>query len=340
MAAICDLLTESTEIPYMAHSVLVTGGAGFIGSHVVRSFASQDYAVTVLDDLSSGKRVNLPEGVTFVEDDIRTPSAAALVRDGKFDVICHLAAQIDVRKSVTDPAYDVAVNVGGSLNLLEAVRQSGRTSTRFIFSSTGGALYGDVETLPTPESFPKDPQSPYGNAKLSVELYLGYYARVHGLDTVALRYGNVYGPRQDSHGEAGVVAIFCERVLSGRKLTVFGDGRQTRDYVYVADVANANYLAATRPLPPAGPLDSRSFNIGTGVETSVLQLAELVRDASGTTPAIEHAPERAGEVLRSVLLADRAKEVLGWRPRMSIADGIAETYRWFAAEQAGATGMA
>lgn len=319
----------------MSHSVLVTGGAGFIGSHVVRGFAERGSGVTVLDDLSSGKLANLPDGVTFVEDDIRSPSAARLVRDSAFDVICHLAAQIDVRKSVEDPAYDVAVNIGGSLNLLEAMRQSGKKSTRFIFSSTGGALYGDVETLPTPEDFPKDPQSPYGNAKLSVELYLGYYARVHGLDTVALRYGNVYGPRQDSHGEAGVVAIFCERVIAGRKLTVFGDGKQTRDYVYVADVANANLLAATRPLPPAGPLDARSFNIGTGVETTVVQLAELVHEVSGVTPVIEHAPERAGEVRRSVLLADRARKVLGWTPRMSIADGISETFRWFANERDG-----
>ena len=324
----------------MSSSVLVTGGAGFIGSHVVRAFAERGSSVTVLDDLSSGKLANLPHGVTFIEDDIRSPNAARTVREGGFDVICHLAAQIDVRKSVEDPAYDVAVNVGGSLNLLEAMRQSGKKSTRFIFSSTGGALYGDVETLPTPETFPKDPQSPYGNAKLSVELYLGYYARVHGLDTVALRYGNVYGPRQDSHGEAGVVAIFCERVLQGRPLTVFGDGRQTRDYVYVEDVAHANYLAATKRLPPPGPLDARSFNIGTAVETSVLQLAELIRDASGTSPVIEHAPERAGEVLRSVLLPTRAQNVLGWTPRTSIADGIAKTYKWFAAEHESAASTA
>ena len=321
----------------MTHSVIVTGGAGFIGSHVVRAFVDSGSSVTVLDDLSSGKIANLPKGVTFVQEDVRSPEAARLVREGSFDVICHLAAQIDVRKSVEDPAYDVAVNIGGSLNILEAMRQGGKKSARFIFSSTGGALYGDVETLPTPENFPKDPQSPYGNARLSVELYLGYYARVHGLDTVALRYGNVYGPRQDSHGEAGVVAIFCERVIEGRKLTVFGDGAQTRDYVYVEDVANANFLAATKPLPPAGPLDSRSFNIGTGVETSVIQLAELIRSTSGKNPVIEHAPDRAGEVRRSVLLAAKAQKVLGWTPRMSIDDGIKETYNWFSSEQGAVT---
>jgi UDP-glucose 4-epimerase len=318
----------------MTQRVLVTGGAGFIGSHVSRSFAADGAAVTVLDNLSSGKLANLAEDATFVEDDIRSPSAARLVREGSFDVICHLAAQIDVRKSVEDPAYDVAVNVGGSLNLLEAVRQSGKKSTRFIFSSTGGALYGDVEKLPTPEDFPKNPESPYGNAKLSVEIYLGYYARVHGLDTVALRYGNVYGPRQDSHGEAGVVAIFCERILSGRPLTIFGSGEQTRDYVYVADVAAANVLAATKPLPPAGPLDTRSFNIGTGVETSVNKLAELLQQASGTAPVIEHEPERAGEVERSCLLPAAAQRILSWEPRTSIAQGVRETFEWFRAAQA------
>ena len=317
----------------MTPSVLVTGGAGFIGSHVVRAFSETGARITVLDDLSSGKVANLPDGVAFIEDDIRSTASATLVRTGAFDVICHLAAQIDVRKSVDDPAYDVAVNVGGSLNLLEAVRQSGKISTRFIFSSTGGALYGDVGTLPTPESFPKDPQSPYGNAKLSVELYLGYYARVHGLDTVALRYGNVYGPRQDSHGEAGVVAIFCERVIEGRKLTVFGDGSQTRDYVYVEDVANANYLAATKPLPLPGPLDSRSFNIGTGVETSVSELAAMLGEVSRIPTPTEHAPPRPGEVKRSCLLPDKAETILGWRPSTGLREGVKETFEWFRSAQ-------
>lgn len=315
----------------MKRSVLVTGGAGFIGSHVVRAFADDGAEVTVLDDLSSGKRANLPDGVNFVEDDIRSPGSARLVRDGGFDVVCHLAAQIDVRKSVDDPAFDVSVNVGGTLNLLEAIRVSGHR-TRFVFASTGGALYGDVELLPTPESFRKDPQSPYGNAKLSVELYLGYYARVHGLDTVALRYGNVYGPRQDSHGEAGVVSIFCERILAGRDLTIFGDGLQTRDYVYVGDVARANYLAATLPLPAPGPLDTRSFNIGTGVETTVVRLTELLRDASGKKVRVNHEPERAGEVRRSSLDATKASQLLGWHPEMSIENGIGATYEWFATE--------
>lgn len=317
-------------------SILVTGGAGFIGSHVTRTFLAQGWTVTALDNLSSGKRANVPDGVRLIEDDIRSESAATVVRDGKFDVICHLAAQIDVRKSVADPMFDVAVNIGGSLNLLEAVRASGRKDTRFVFSSTGGALYGDVEKIPTPEDFDKEPLSPYGNAKLSVEHYMAYYARVHGLDTVALRYGNVYGPRQDSHGEAGVVAIFCERILSGQALTVFGDGDQTRDYVYAGDVARANFLAATLPLPQPTSMDARAFNIGTGVETSVIELARLLHDASGSDPRIEHAPERAGEVRRSCLDASKAQRLLGWRPEVDIRQGVKQTYDWFA-EQAGGT---
>ncbi len=313
-------------------NILVTGGAGFIGSHVVRAFLADGASVTVLDDLSSGKRGNLPDGVALIEDDVRSPSAAHLVKDGAFDVICHLAAQIDVRKSVDDPMFDVSVNIGGSLNLLEAIRNGRKKSTRFVFSSTGGALYGDVDTLPTPEDFAKEPQSPYGNAKLAVEHYMAYYARVHGMDTVALRYGNVYGPRQDSHGEAGVVAIFCERILAGRQLTVFGDGEQTRDYVYVGDVANANRLAATLPLPAPGGIDARAFNVGTGIETSVIDLATMLRDASGSDAPIEHAPARAGEVSRSALLPAKAERVLGWRPQVTIQQGVADTYQWFANE--------
>jgi UDP-glucose 4-epimerase len=255
------------------------------------------------------------------------------VRDGKFDVICHLAAQIDVRKSVTDPAFDVDVNIGGTVRLLEAMRASGKRSTRFVFSSTGGALYGDVAAIPTPEGTAKDPQSPYGNAKLSVEYYLAYFARVHGLNTVALRYGNVYGPRQDSHGEAGVVAIFCERILNGTPLTIFGDGKQTRDYVYAGDVARANVLAATRDLPPAGSLDVRAFNIGTGVETDVTTLVSVLTKMSKSTETrVAHAAERAGEVRRSSLDSAKAGEQLGWRPEVTLQDGLSKTYQWFAAQ--------
>ena len=229
----------------MGKKALVTGGAGFIGSHVADRFVAEGYAVTVLDNLSSGRRENLPPAATFVQGDITSEAAATLVRDGKFDVMCHLAAQIDVRRSVLDPVYDAQRNILGTLNLLEAIKASGHP-TRVVFSSTGGALYGDFDPPPSTENNSKDPESPYGIAKLSVEYYLAYYARVHGLDTVALRYGNVYGPRQDPHGEAGVVAIFCKRLLAGQALTVYGDGEQTRDYVYAGDVASANFAAATR----------------------------------------------------------------------------------------------
>lgn len=315
-------------------NILVTGGAGFIGSHVVNAFLSRGDAVTVLDNLSTGKLANLPEGVTFVEDDIQTGSSSRLIRDGEFDVICHLAAQIDVRKSVDDPAYDARVNIGGTLNLLEAVRTSKNPKTRFVFSSTGGALYGDFVLPPTPETASTDPQSPYGSSKLSVEYYLGYYARVHGLNTVTLRYGNVYGPRQDSHGEAGVVAIFCERILDGRSLTIFGDGKQTRDYVYAGDVAQANVLAATRELPPAGTISVRAFNIGTGVETDVNMLVETLKSIAESDVQVVHAPERPGEVRRSGLDITKAANALGWTPAFTLKQGLQATYEWFEEQHA------
>jgi UDP-glucose 4-epimerase len=271
-----------------------------------------------------------------VHADVGSPEAVALVRGGRFDVICHLAAQIDVRKSVNDPGFDATINIVGSLNLLEAVRASGR-KTRFIFSSTGGAIYGDFVTPPSVESYAKDPESPYGIAKLSVEFYMAYYGRVHGLDTVALRYANVYGPRQDPHGEAGVVAIFCNRVLDGRPLTVYGTGQQTRDYVFVGDVARANLAAATRELPPIGRLDSRGFNIGTSVETSVLELAGVIQRVAGTTLEVQLAPARPGEQQRSAVSVEKAGRELGWQPRVSIEEGLRETYEWFAAQRSAAS---
>jgi len=320
----------------MPRRALVTGGAGFIGSNVADTLIANDYAVTVIDNLSSGKRSQVPSAATFKELDICSPDAAALVRAGKFDVICHLAAQIDVRKSVADPAADATLNIGGSLNLLEAVRQSGH-ATRFVFSSTGGAVYGDLVEAPTAEDAPKDPQSPYGTAKFSVELYMGYFARVHGLDCVALRYSNVYGPRQDPHGEAGVVAIFCDRLIDGVPLTIFGDGGQTRDYVFVGDVARANLTAATVKLPPATVVDSRAFNIGTSIETDVVQLATLLKEVSGGSSELAHAPARAGEQRRSAVRIEKAAKVLDWKPQMSLRDGLRETYQWFAGRRAGET---
>jgi UDP-glucose 4-epimerase len=315
--------------------VLVTGGAGFIGSHVADRFLAAGNRVAIVDNLSSGKRENIPRGVEFHELDIGSPEAAGLVRDGDFDVVAHLAAQIDVRRSVEDPVFDARVNVLGTLNLAEAIRSSpAAPRTRLVFASTGGALYGDFVTPPSPEQSPKDPESPYGISKLSVEHYLAYYARVHGLSTVALRFGNVYGPRQDPHGEAGVVAIFCRRLLDGRPLTIYGDGRQTRDYIYVGDVASAFITAAAATLPAPERLDARAFNVGTGVETSVIELAEMLRRAGGGSAPVEFAPKRAGELARSVLAPEKAAEQLGWRAATPLERGLAETYAWFAARRA------
>ena len=320
----------------MAKTVLVTGGAGFIGSHVADRFSAEGWQVTVLDNLSSGREENLTPGARFVLGDITTPEAAELVRDGKFDVMCHLAAQIDVRRSVLDPVYDATRNILGTLNLMQAVHASGY-NTRVVFSSTGGALYGDFDAPPSAETFGKDPESPYGIAKLSVEYYLAYYGRVHKLDTVALRYGNVYGPRQDPHGEAGVVAIFCNRILDGRALTVFGDGTQTRDYVYAGDVAAANFAVATSStLPAPGRIDARAFNIGTGVETSVNTLATTLSTLSRATAPVEYAPARAGELARSALETSKAKHVLGWTPTVSVTEGLTNTFKYFADFRSGA----
>lgn len=313
----------------MAKSVLITGGAGFIGSHVADAFLAEGWQVTILDDLSSGRRENVPSDAAFVQGDITSSDAASLVREGRFDVLCHLAAQIDVRRSVTDPLYDATRNVLGTLNLAEAVRASGHR-TRIVFSSTGGALYGDFDPPPSHERLGTDPESPYGIAKLSVEYYLAYYGRVHDIDAVTLRYGNVYGPRQDPHGEAGVVAIFCNRLLDGRPLTIFGSGEQTRDYVFVGDVARANVAAATADVPPRGRIDARAFNIGTGIETSVNTLAETLRSIAGADTPIEYAAARPGELARSALDATKANRLLGWSPHVSLADGLGATYRFFA----------
>ena len=325
----------------MAKRALVTGGAGFIGSHVADLFLAEGFAVTIIDNLASGRRENLPAGAEFHELDIASADAAALVRDGGFDVVLHLAAQIDVRKSVTDPMFDARTNVVGSLNLLEAARAAGQgsgRSPRVVFASTGGALYGDFVTPPAVETYAKDPESPYGIAKLSVEYYMAYYARQHGLECVALRFANVYGPRQDPHGEAGVVAIFCNRILDGRPMTTFGTGEQTRDYVFVKDVARANFLAGTAELPPVGMLDARAFNVGTGIETSVNALAAALIEGAGRDTPIERAPARPGELQRSALVIDKAAEQLGWRPQVGLVDGLRETFAFFAERHARACG--
>ncbi|MHB0963483.1 MAG: NAD-dependent epimerase/dehydratase family protein [Gemmatimonadaceae bacterium] len=316
----------------MSKRALVTGGAGFIGSHIADALLDRGFHVVVLDDLSTGRRENVPPGAEFTQHDVRSADAARVVREGGFDVVLHQAAQIDVRKSVTDPVHDASINILGALNVLEAVRAASKRP-RFIFSSTGGAIYGDFVTPPNLEDYAKDPDSPYGIAKLAVEHYLAYYGRVHGVEGAVLRYANVYGPRQDPHGEAGVVAIFCNRLLDGKPLTVFGDGTQTRDYVHVKDVAAANAAAATVALPPIGKLDARAMNIGTGVETDVLTLAETLRAVSGRDADIEFAPARPGEQLRSAVSIGKVQKLLGWKPERTLEAGLQETFDYFAAQR-------
>lgn len=315
--------------------VLVTGGAGFIGSHVCDLLVSEGYDVSIIDDLSTGRRSNAPEAADFHEVSVTSTDAARVVREGGFDLLVHLAAQIDVRKSLADPVFDATTNILGTLNLLEAVRKSGR-KTRVAFTSTGGAIYGDFNAPPNEESFPKDPESPYAISKLASEFYLACYSRLHALEYVALRFGNVYGPRQDPHGEAGVVAIFCNRILDGKPLTIFGNGKQTRDYVYVGDVARAVVLGLTKPIPGADRLDTRSFNIGTGVGTSVVDLARLLQGAAASDAEIVFAPRRPGEQQESFLDVSKARRILGWAPRVSLAEGLAETFAWSAAHSAAA----
>ena len=317
----------------MIGRALITGGAGFIGSHLADRFVAEGWTTEVLDDLSSGKRENLSPAVRFHQLDVRSADAARLVSSGGFDVVMHLAAQMDVRRSVADPRFDADVNIGGTLNLCEAIRASTGKRPRIVFSSTGGALYGDTSRPPHAETTDKDPDSPYGVAKLGAEQYLGYYARIHGLDVAAVRFANVYGPRQDPRGEAGVVAIFCQRILADRPLTVFGDGMQTRDYVHVRDVVDATFRAATQAMPDPGGVDARSFNVGTGVATSVVALAETLRRASKREAPIEFAPKRAGEQQASFLVVDKAKALLAWCPRIDLETGLADTFAWFATRE-------
>lgn len=311
----------------MTGRVLVTGGAGFIGSHVADLFLSEGYEVEIVDNLSTGNMSNVPTGATLHEVSVASREAAEILTTGSFDIVVHLAAQIDVRKSVADPVFDANTNIIGTLNLLEAIRLSGR-KTRIAFTSTGGAIYGDFNKPPNVETFAKDPESPYAISKLAAEYYLAYYGRLHGVEHVQMRFGNVYGPRQDPHGEAGVVAIFCTRLLDGKPLTIFGDGLQTRDYVYVGDVARAVFLGSTGKIPEAARVDARAFNVGTGVGTSVVDLAELLKSAAGTAVEITFAPRRPGEQQESFLDASKAHRELGWEPQVTLGEGVRRTFEW------------
>ena len=289
---------------------IVTGGAGFIGSHVVEELLRRGDDVLVLDDLSSGKRENLPEGARLEVVDVRAPVGEHFAGA---EVCFHLAAQADVRVSVERPAHDAEVNVLGTISVLEAARYHG---TQVVLASTGGAIYGECER-PAPEDSQRRPLAPYGVSKLAAEEYLAAYNRLHGTRHVSLRYGNVYGPRQDPHGEAGVVAIFLGRLAEGEQARIFGDGRQTRDYVYAGDVARATLAAVDH---------EGVFNVGTGIETSVLELYELCRRVAGSDLEAKAAPARLGELQRSVLDVSLAQRELGWRPETGLEEGLRLTW--------------
>jgi UDP-glucose 4-epimerase len=309
--------------------VLITGGAGFIGSHVCRAYRDAGWEVTALDDLSTGRRSNLPDGVTLVEEDIRSDAAADLIRGGRFDLVNHHAAQIDVRVSVARPRYDASINIDGLLNLLEAARDG--EVPRFLFVSSGGAIYGESGEIPSPETTLKAPLSGYGVSKLAGEHYLFTFRKLFGIEGASLRYSNVYGPRQDPNGEAGVVAVFSSRLIAGEPLTIYGDGMQTRDYVYAGDVARANLLLTTTPLPEPTSVDDVAFNVATGEETSVVKLAATLLKAAGAEVEVQHAPARKGEVLRSCLHTAKLCG-LGWAPGISLEQGLRNTYEHIAQE--------
>ena len=297
---------------------LVTGGAGFIGSHISEALLAAGHDVTVVDDLSRGRRSQVPAAARFVQADI-TGDLGGVFAEGRPEIVFHEAAQIDVRRSMSDPLLDTRINVLGTVNLLQACAAAG--TRRLVFASSGGALYGDTEAIPTPESHPQRPASNYGVAKAAAELYGNVYSQVYGIEFVALRCSNVYGPRQDPHGEAGVVAIFTEQMLKGEVPTINGDGTQTRDYVYVADVVAANLAAITAP-PGA-------YNVGMGIESDVNELHRRLARILGVSTPAAHGPGKPGEQQRSCLDASLATSRLGWRPRFSLDTGLEATVAYF-----------
>ena len=316
--------------------ILVTGGAGFIGSHIVDGLLAAGHCVAVLDDLSSGSRENLPENVPLYEVDIVDGKAVAKAFAAERpDAVCHQAAQMSVSRSVRDPLFDAQVNCIGLINVLDAAAKHG--CRRVVFASSGGVLYGDV-TSPAAESTPANPVSPYGITKWVGERYLRFFAEEYGLETLALRYSNVFGPRQNPHGEAGVVAIFCKKLLAGEAATINGDGRYIRDYVYGPDVARANVIALTGVIQEVRPKTLTSLNIGSGIGTDVNQLEAMVRQSiaeywnatwATAAPLPLHGPARAGDLRSNLLDATLAWSVLGWKPTVSLASGVAQTVAWF-----------
>jgi UDP-glucose 4-epimerase len=300
--------------------ILVTGGAGFIGSNIVDAYLERGHEVHVLDDLSTGQRSNLSAKAQLHEIDIADAKAARLVESINPDVLSHHAAQMDVRHSVADPGFDARVNIIGFINLLEGAKNAG--VKKVIFASSGGAVYGEQDVFPAGEEHPTRPASPYGVSKRAGELYLSYYQQAFGLPYIALRYANIYGPRQSAKGEAGVVAIFLSLLLGGKTPVINGDGGQTRDYVYVGDVVAANLAALESSFVGA-------VNIGTGIETDVVQIFRHLRDAVDSSIEAAHGPAKPGEQRRSCLDARRAGEVLGWRPQMVLGDGLRRTATYY-----------
>ncbi|MFQ6102774.1 MAG: NAD-dependent epimerase/dehydratase family protein [Candidatus Glassbacteria bacterium] len=309
--------------------ILVTGGAGFIGSHVVDRYIERGHEVTVIDNLSTGKRQNVNKDARFYEMDIQDPSLRGIFEHGCFDVVNHHAAQIDVRVSVADPIRDARTNVLGFLNIMENVKRFdvGRT----ILISSGGVIYGETPDEPATEVSLKRPFSPYGVTKYASEQYLFYYHNVHGIEGVTLRYSNVYGPRQDPFGEAGVVAIFSKNLLKGETLTIYGDGEQERDYVFVDDVVEANMIMTESKLSNAcDSVDDLAFNVGTGSSASVNELARIMIEIAGSNSKPVYAPPRAGELLRNCLSCDRITSHFDWRVKTAFRQGLEKTYNWFA----------
>jgi len=305
--------------------ILITGGAGFIGSTIADRFIDAGWDVAVLDDLSTGKRENVPVRARFYPCDIRSAAAVEVIEREKPEVLCHQAAQIDVRRSMADPRHDCDVNLGGLVNVMQGAVRAGSVK-QVLFASSGGAIYGDTDRIPTREDHPARPVSHYGVAKAAGELYLGVYRANHHIRVAALRYANVYGPRQDPQGEAGVVAIFCGRLLDGRACTINGDGTQTRDYVFVGDVARANLLAAERGFDGA-------LNVGTGVETDVGRIHALLARAAGSSVAAAFGPGKPGEQRRSCIDPAAALAALGWKPSVALEDGLSRTLEWFRARR-------
>src|SRR3954470_5490662 len=314
---------NATQRPQGQQTICITGGAGFIGSHLAEAFLSRGDRVMVVDSLAGGRRENVPPGAELHELDIRSKEAAALVREAGVNVLLHYAAQMDVRRSVDDPLFDADVNVLGSLNMAEAARLGG--VRQIVFASTGGAIYGEQDVFPATEDHPARPLSPYGVSKLAFERYLYFYHQTYGLDVACMRYSNVYGERQNPHGEAGVVAIFLNRLLAGQAPTINGDGLQTRDYVHVSDVVRANLAVVGKP-------GFHVYNVGTGVETTVVELYDELARAVGSPLKARHGPGKPGEQRRSVIDASRLRHDLGVPPPLSLAEGLERTASWFREE--------